>query len=84
MKENKKFELLNTNIIKPKTDNLNYGFKVLSNGIKALIISDPDTNKSAAALGVNIGNLMDGKKEQGLAHFCEHLLLMGNKKYPRE
>ena len=84
MKENIKFELLNTNIIKPKTDNLNYGFKVLSNGIKALLISDPDTNKSAAALGVNIGNLMDGKNEQGLAHFCEHLLLMGNKKYPIE
>ena len=33
------------NIIKPKTDKLDYGFKVLSNGLKVLLISDQDTNK---------------------------------------
>ena len=48
MEENKEILGLNTNIQKPKTDKLNYGFKVLSNGIKVLLISDPDTNKSAA------------------------------------
>ena len=84
MEENEKSNILNTNITKPKTDKLNYGFKVLSNGLKVLLISDPDTNKSAAALGVNIGSLVDKKDEQGLAHFCEHLLTMGNKKYPEE
>ena len=84
MEENEKSNILNTNIKKPKTDKLNYGFKVLSNGLKVLLISDPDTNKSAAALGVNIGSLVDKKDEQGLAHFCEHLLTMGNKKYPVE
>ena len=65
-------------------DKLDYGFKVLSNGLKVLLISDPDTNKSSAALGVNIGHLVDKKDEQGLAHFCEHLLFMGSKKYPNE
>ena len=84
MEENKEFLGLKTNIQKPKTDKLNYGFKVLSNGLKVLLVSDPDTNKSAAALGVNIGSLVDKKDEQGLAHFCEHLLTMGNKKYPGE
>ena len=84
MEENKEILGLNTNIQKPKTDKLNYGFKVLSNGIKVLLISDPDTKKCAAALGVNIGSLVDKKDEQGLAHFCEHLLTMGNKKYPAE
>ena len=72
------------NIIKPKIDKLDYGFKVLSNGLKVLLISDPDTNKSSAALGVNIGYLVDKKDAQGLAHFCEHLLFMGSKKYPDE
>ena len=72
------------NIIKPKTDKLDYGFKVLSNGLKVLLISDPDTNQSSAALGVNIGSLLDKKYAQGLAHFCEHLLFMGSKKYPDE
>ena len=72
------------NIIKSKTDQLNYGYKVLPNGLKVLCISDPDTNKSAAALCVNAGSLLDKKDAQGLAHFCEHLLTMGNKKYPEE
>ena len=82
--EQKENSQLNTNIIKPKTDTLNYGLKVLSNGMKVLLISDPDTITSSAALAVNIGSLMDQKDAQGLAHFCEHLLTMGSKKYPAE
>ena len=84
MEENKEFLGLKTNIQKPKTDKLNYGFKVLSNGLKVLLVYDPDTKESSAALGVNIGSLVDKKDEQGLAHFCEHLLTMGSKKYPAE
>ena len=84
MAEKEKSSDLMRNIIKPKIDKLDYGFKVLSNGLKVLLISDPDTNKSSACLGVNIGTLVDKKDEQGLAHFCEHLLLMGSKKYPEE
>ena len=84
MVEKEKVGDLIRNIIKPKIDKLDYGFKVLSNGLKVLLISDPDTNKSSAALGVNIGHLLDKKDEQGLAHFCEHLLFMGSKKYPNE
>ena len=84
MVEKEKAGDLMRNIIKPKIDKLDYGFKVLSNGLKVLLISDPDTNKSSAALGVNIGHLVDKKDEQGLAHFCEHLLFMGSKKYPNE
>ena len=82
--EQKENSQLNTNIIKPKTDQLNYGLKVLSNGMKVLLISDPDTITSSASLAVNIGSLMDKKDSQGLAHFCEHLLTMGSKKYPAE
>ena len=73
-----------TDIIKSKNDKLDYGFKKLSNGLKVLLISDPETKKSSAAMCVNIGSLADKKDEQGLAHFCEHLLFMGNKKYPME
>ena len=82
--EQKENSQLNINIIKPKTDQLNYGLKVLSNGMKVLLISDPDTITSSASLAVNIGSLMDKKDSQGLAHFCEHLLTMGSKKYPAE
>ena len=73
-----------TNLEKSKSDTLDYAVKILSNGLKILFISDPEANKSAAALGVNIGNLSDPQDIPGLAHFCEHLLSMGTKKYPLE
>ena len=73
-----------TNLEKSKSDTLNYGLKILPNGLKILFISDPEANKSSAALGVNIGNLVDDLDVPGLAHFCEHLLFMGSEKYPSE
>jgi len=35
-------------------------------------------------MDVNVGHLSDPQNLQGLAHFCEHLLFMGNEKYPSE
>ena len=55
---------------------------VLDNGLKVLVVSDPEYNVSAAALEVQVGSLMDPKDRQGLAHFLEHMLFLGNKKYP--
>jgi insulysin len=55
---------------------------VLENGLKVLLVSDPAFNKSAASLDVQAGSLMDPKERQGLAHFLEHMLFLGNKKYP--
>jgi insulysin len=50
----------------------------LHNGIKCLLISDSKTDKSAAAVDVNIGYLVDPLP--GLAHFCEHMLFLGSTK----
>ena len=75
---------MKTNIIKPISDSFNYLYKELPNGLKALIISDPAADKSAASLSVNVGSLVDPKEYQGLAHFCEHMLFMGTEKYPDE
>ena len=73
-----------TDLEKSKSDKLNYAIKILPNGLKILFISDPNANKSSASIGVNIGSLIDGLDVPGLAHFCEHLLLMGTEKYPSE
>lgn len=43
-----------------------------------------EADKSAAALDVKVGNALDPKEFQGLAHFLEHMLFMGTKKYPQE
>jgi insulysin len=49
-----------------------------------MLISDTDTDHSAASLSVAVGSLSEPKDLPGLAHFCEHMLFMGTKKYPVE
>ena len=71
-------------IEKSKSDKFDCLIKILPNGLKALLISDPESETSSASLGVNIGSLSDNPDEMGLAHFCEHLLFMGTEKYPNE
>ena len=53
---------------------------LLPNGMEALLISDPTTDKASAALDVRVGHLSDPEDLPGLAHFCEHLLFMGTEK----
>jgi len=54
----------------------------LDNGVKAYLLSDPDFNVSAASMVVEVGSLQDPEARQGLAHFLEHMLFLGTKKYP--
>ncbi|CAM9610251.1 unnamed protein product [Scytosiphon promiscuus] len=56
----------------------------LPSGMKVILISDPDTNISAAAMDVHVGYFSDPDDLPGLAHFCEHLLFLGTDKYPDE
>ncbi len=35
-------------------------------------------------MNVHAGSCLDPLEYQGLAHFCEHMLFMGTKKYPSE
>ncbi|XP_026967851.1 insulin-degrading enzyme isoform X7 [Sagmatias obliquidens] len=71
-------------IIKSPEDKREYRGLELANGIKVLLISDPTTDKSSAALDVHIGSLSDPANIAGLSHFCEHMLFLGTKKYPKE
>jgi insulysin len=65
-------------ILKPTIDVCEYRGLELHNGMKCLLISDPKTDKSAAAVDLNIGYLVDSIP--GLAHFCEHMLFLGSTK----
>ncbi|VVC86828.1 unnamed protein product [Leptidea sinapis] len=73
-----------TDIVKSQEDKREYRGLELANRLKVLLVSDPSTDKSAAALDVNIGYLSDPDELPGLAHFCEHMLFLGTKKYPQE
>ena len=47
-----------------------------------LIISDPKTDFSACAFRVDVGSFEESSEYLGLAHFLEHMLFLGSKKYP--
>jgi insulysin len=68
--------------LKSPTDTAVYRRFVLDNGMKVLLVSDPKFNKSGASLVVNTGQIDDPKDTEGLAHFLEHMLFLGTKKYP--
>lgn len=72
------------NIAKSQQDNRDYRGLQLSNGLKVLLVSDPSTDKAAAALTVDVGHMSDPDNIPGLAHFCEHMLFLGTEKYPNE
>ncbi|XP_051946151.1 insulin-degrading enzyme-like isoform X2 [Xyrauchen texanus] len=71
-------------IIRSPEDKREYQGLEFTNGLKAVLISDPTTDKSSAALDVHIGSLSDPENIAGLAHFCEHMLFLGTEKYPKE
>ena len=63
-------------------DTRHYRALMLDNGIEVLVVSDPEADKSAAALNVNVGSGDDPEDRPGLAHFLEHMLFLGTEKYP--
>ncbi|WP_144395034.1 insulinase family protein [Pleionea sediminis] len=75
-------QLTDAQINKSPNDERAYEYFVLDNGLRALVISDPSTDKSAAALDVHVGHMADPKDRLGLAHYLEHMLFLGTQKYP--
>ncbi|RIA82106.1 Metalloenzyme, LuxS/M16 peptidase-like protein [Glomus cerebriforme] len=76
--------IFNKEIVKSSNDNRSYRIIRLSNGMEALIIHDAEADKAAASMDVNVGSYSDPDNLLGLAHYCEHLLFLGTKKYPKE
>ncbi|XP_029496768.1 insulin-degrading enzyme-like isoform X2 [Oncorhynchus nerka] len=71
-------------IVRSPEDKRVYRGLEFNNGLRAVLISDPTTDKSSAGLDVNIGSLSDPGNISGIAHFCEHMLFLGTEKYPKE
>lgn len=70
-------------VTKSPNDDRQYRYLQLPNQLQVLLISDPGTEKAAAALDVFVGSASDPADRQGLAHFLEHMLFLGTKKYPQ-
>ena len=67
---------------KGEIDHRDYRYLTLENGLEVLLISDPQAEKAAASLDVNIGSHQNPLDRPGLAHFLEHMLFLGTEKYP--
>ena len=70
-------------IRKSEKDPRHYQAIKLDNGMVVLLVSDLQAVKSLSALVVPVGSLQDPEVHPGLAHFLEHMTLMGSKMYPQ-
>jgi len=78
------FASANVHVIKPPMDDREYLAYTLDNGIRVLLCSDPSSNEAGAAMDVHVGAFSDPDEVPGLAHFNEHMLFLGTKKYKQE
>lgn len=76
------FELIKTTINKSPNDKALYQAITLKNGMTVLLISDEKANKSLMSAAIPVGSMEDPITQQGLAHYLEHMILMGSKHYP--
>jgi insulysin len=69
-------------IEKSPSDYRQYDYLVLENKLRVVVVSDKSAEKSAATLAVLAGSYDEPADKPGLAHFLEHMIIMGSKKYP--
>jgi protease III len=75
--------VVNQAIIQKSTnDDRNYAARLLANNLQVVLVSDPSLENSAASLAVGVGSAQDPQEHQGLAHYLEHMLFLGTKKFP--
>lgn len=70
-------------VVKSENDKRDYRYLILDNQLRVLLISDPTTEKAAAALDIQVGANQNPADRTGLAHFLEHMLFLGTEKYPK-
>lgn len=63
-------------------DQREYRAITLENGVRMVLVHDPEAEKSGAALAVYAGSMQNPDSQLGLAHYLEHMLFLGTEKYP--
>jgi insulysin len=75
--------LKKSHVLQSPNDHRRYFPLTLANGLRLLLVEQPDAEKSAAALAVNVGHFDDPSDREGLAHFLEHLVFLGSSNFPQ-
>ncbi|WFQ78574.1 pitrilysin [Xenorhabdus sp. SF857] len=55
----------------------------LQNGMTVLLVADEKAIKSLAAVSLPVGHMENPDNQLGLAHYLEHMVLMGSRRYPQ-
>ncbi len=76
------WQVLPDTINKSESDPREYKAIKLHNDMTVLLVSDPKATKSLAAVSLPVGSIENPDSQLGLAHYLEHMVLMGSKKYP--
>jgi secreted Zn-dependent insulinase-like peptidase len=71
-----------SSVYKFERDHLDYVKKTLDNGLQILFIEDDLAVSSEVYMSVSAGHNHNPLEFEGLAHFLEHMLFIGSKKYP--
>eukprot|EP00466_Bigelowiella_natans_P015568 jgi/Bigna1/85417/estExt_fgenesh1_pg.C_40044 len=66
------------------TDHREYKSFTLDNGLEVIAIRDKTSARSSVSLDINVGSFYDPNEIPGVAHFLEHMLFLGSKKFPKE
>lgn len=78
-----KFSTDKRTITKPHNDKCNYHtFCIEKNKLNVFLVEDSDTDYACVTMLVKIGHMYD--PISGMAHFLEHMLFNGTKKFPDE
>lgn len=70
-------------ITQSNNDDRDYKVIRLPNDLEIVLVSDASLERSAVALAVAAGSYDETKGFWGQAHFLEHMLFLGTKKYPK-
>ena len=71
-------------ILIPENEDRQFKYGILPNKLKYTIIYDKNSDTSNVVMSVRTGSLYEPVEFMGLAHFLEHMLFMGSKKYTDE
>ncbi len=68
----------------PKNIKLELKHGKLQNNINYVVIKDGDDGIANVGIGIKTGSIADPKEYMGMAHFLEHMLFLGSKKFKEE
>jgi len=68
-------------LLKSAFDNRQFNYFELANGLRILLVQDPNCAKSACSVTFNVGHFNDDKDCHGISHLLEHMLFLGNSEF---